>query len=195
MFWWLPDRNQKRVANALINGLIFQRGVPICLRSDNAPELMQGIVRDINSYLNIAQITTGGHNPRGNAICERVNQMIGAMLRKCSDAQYKDLKNYLPAMAFAINTTKSSTLNCTPFEAGHGLPARTVATARTDSSRIQFNLEGGTGDNTLEDISNHFDTSLHKAMLELSTRLADAANGESEWHRRMTSQKLNMSGR
>ena len=193
--WWLPDRNQKRVASALINGLIFQRGVPTCLRSDNAPELMQGVVRDINSYLNIAQITTGGHNPRGNAICERVNQMIGAMLRKCKDSQYKNLKEYLPAMSFAINTTKSSTLNCTPFEAGHGLPARTVATARSDSARLQFNLEGGTGDNTLEDISNHFDTSLHKAMLELSMTLANTANGESEWHRRMTSQKLNQTGK
>ena len=180
LLWWLPDRQQKRVANALISGLIFRKGVPVTLKSDNAPELMQGVVRDINAYLNISQITTGGHNPRGNAICERNNQMIGAMLRKCTKSQYNNLKEYLPAMAFAINTTKSSTLNCTPFEAGHGLPARTVATARADSSRIQFNLEGGTGDNTLEDNSNHFDTSLHKAMLELSTRLADAANGESK---------------
>jgi transposase InsO family protein len=195
LFWWLPDRQQSRVANALITGLIFQRGVPVCLRSDNAPELMQGVVRDINLYLNIQQITTGGHNPRGNAICERVNQMVGSMLRKCSDAQYKNVKTYLPAMAFAINTTNSSTLKCTPFEAGHGLPARTVASARADSARIQFNAEGGTGDNTLEDISTHFDTSLQKAMLELSTRLADAVNSESEWHRRMTSEKLNMSGR
>ena len=193
--WWLPDRDQKRVANALINGLIFQRGVPISLRSDNAPELMKGVVRDINKYLNIAQITTGGHNPRGNAICERANQMLGAMLRKCSDDQYKHVKEYLPAMSFAINTIKSSSLNCTPFEAGHGLPARTVATARADSARLQFNLEGGTGDNTLEDISTHFDTSLHKAMLELSVRLSNAANKESEWHRRMTARKLNQSGR
>ena len=133
MMWWLPDRNQKRVANALINGLIFAKGVPISLRSDNAPELMQGVVRDINAYLNIEQITTGGHNPRGNAICERANQMIGAMLRKCTDHQYKHVKEYLPAVMFAINTTKSSTLNCTPFEAAHGLPARTVADARADS--------------------------------------------------------------
>ena len=79
--WWLPDRDQHRVANALINGLIFQKGVPTCLRSDNAPELMKDIVADINSYLHISQITTGGHNPRENAICERNNQMIGAMLR------------------------------------------------------------------------------------------------------------------
>jgi hypothetical protein len=195
-FWWLQDCDQQHVANALINGLIFMRGVPICLRSDNAPELMQGIVRDINSYLKIDQITTGGHNPRDSAIFERNNQMIGAMLQKCTDAQYKNVKDYLPNMAFAINTTNSSTLNCIPFEAGHGLPVRTVvASARADSARIQFDTEGGTGDNTLEDISTHFDKSLPKAMLEFSVRLSDAVNAQSEWHRRMTSEKLNMSGR
>ena len=32
-------------------------------------------------------------------------------------------------------------------------------------------------------------------MLELSMRLANVATAESEWHRRMTSKKLNMSGR
>jgi hypothetical protein len=35
LMWWLPDRSQKRVANALISGLLFQRGVPMCLRSDH----------------------------------------------------------------------------------------------------------------------------------------------------------------
>ena len=123
ILWWLPDRRERRVANALITGLVFNKSVPVVIRSDNAPELMQGVVRDINAYLNITQITTGGHNPRGNAICERVNQTIGAMLRKCSNDQYNNFKEYLLAMAFAINTTKSSTFTCSPFEAGHGLPA------------------------------------------------------------------------
>jgi hypothetical protein len=50
---------------AVHNGeIIFSRGVPDELRSDNAPELMQGIVRQICAYLDIAQIVTGGHNPR-----------------------------------------------------------------------------------------------------------------------------------
>ena len=84
-FWWLPGRKQKRVVKALISSLIAAS--PVSLRSDNAPELMQGVVRDINKYLSISQVTTGGHNSRGNAICERVNQMIGAMLRKCSDSK------------------------------------------------------------------------------------------------------------
>jgi hypothetical protein len=54
--------------------------------------------------MDISQIVTGGHNPRGNAICERVNQTLGAMIRKLSDLDYKDLKGFLPSFEFMINT-------------------------------------------------------------------------------------------
>ncbi len=81
----------------------------------SAPELMQGIVRQVCQYLDITQIVTGGHNPRGNAICERVNQTLGAMIRKLSDLDYKDLKNFLPSFKFMINTTLSSATKCTPI--------------------------------------------------------------------------------
>jgi hypothetical protein len=167
--------------------------VPTTLRSDSAPELVAGWVADINAYLGIDQVRTGGYNPRGNAVCERANQVIGAMLRKCSDKQYQNMKNYLPAMAFAMNCTYSSALNCTPFEAGHGLPARTIAQARADSSRIQFNAGGN--DETVQDVSKRFDPSLQKEILELATRLATAAHQESEWQRRLTSLQLNQAGK
>jgi hypothetical protein len=71
----------ERVCQAIMKRIIFLRGVPDEWRSDNAPELMQGIVRQVCQYLDINQIVTGGHNPRGNAICERVNQTLGAMIR------------------------------------------------------------------------------------------------------------------
>jgi hypothetical protein len=90
---FLPDRKMERVCQTIMKRTIFSRGVPNELRSDNAPELMQGIMRQVCQYLDIAQIVTGGHNPRGNAICERVNQTLGSMIRKLSDLDYKDLKN------------------------------------------------------------------------------------------------------
>ena len=190
---FMTSRNQDKVARALLSQIIFSRGVPTTLRSDSAPELVAGWVGDINAYLGINQVRTGGYNPRGNAVCERANQTIGAMLRKCSDTQYQRIKDYLPAMAFAMNSTYSSALNCTPFEAGHGLPARTIAQARADSSRIQF--DAGGNDDVVQDVSKRFDTSQQKEILELATRLATAAHQEAEWHRRLTSQQLNMAGR
>jgi hypothetical protein len=75
--------------------IIFERGVPFSIRSDNAPELMRGVMKQLCDYLNITQILTGGHNPRGNAICERANQTFGAMIRKLNDQEYKELKDYI----------------------------------------------------------------------------------------------------
>jgi hypothetical protein len=95
MLEFLPDRKMERVCQTIMKRIIFSRGVPNELRSDNAPELMQGIVRQVCQYLDIAQIVTGGRNPRGNAICERVNQTLGSMIRKLSDLDYKDLKKTL----------------------------------------------------------------------------------------------------
>ena len=71
---WLPNRKQERVAQTILRRVIFERGVPLSIRSDNAPELMKGVIKKICTYLNIKQIVTGGHNPRGNAICERATQ-------------------------------------------------------------------------------------------------------------------------
>jgi hypothetical protein len=76
---WLPNRKQEKVAHT-----ILRRGVPLSIRFDSAPELMKGVdlVQRICPYLNIKQIGIGGHNPRGNAICERANQTLGNMITK-----------------------------------------------------------------------------------------------------------------
>jgi hypothetical protein len=66
MLKFLPDRKMERVCQTIMKRIIFSRGVPNELRSDNALELMQGIVRQVCQYLDISQIVTGGHNPRGN---------------------------------------------------------------------------------------------------------------------------------
>ena len=190
----LPNRNQKGVVDAILNSIIFSRGVPEIIRSDNAPELMQGVVMDICKYLGIQQIRTGGYNPRGNAICERVNQTLGAMIRKLSDEEYQNLSQILPSLQFAINCTYSSAIGCTPFEAGHGLPAKTITQARLDAKAVATHGVGGEED-TMEDISTEFDKSMVHNTLELATRMAEVATSESQWHKRMTAERLNQSGR
>jgi hypothetical protein len=57
-------------------------------------------------------------------------QHLTSCLIKCDDTQYRNLKVYIQAIAFAHNTAFNSAINCTPFEAGHGLRARTVTEAR-----------------------------------------------------------------
>jgi transposase InsO family protein len=193
----LKNRTQDNVAKAIIRNRIFQRGVPRSLRTDNAPVLssLTGAVSAICEYLKIDQIRTGGHNPRGNSLCERVNQSIGSMVRKLSDQEYKQLKMIaLPAFQFAINITFNSAIGCTPFEAGHGLAATTIAQARLQATRYAANAEGGRDGDTLEDVDQFFDQSVIKEQLELAVRMAEVVRSTSEWHRIMTSENLSQSG-
>ncbi len=50
---WLPSRKQEQVAHTILRRVIFERGVPLSIRSDNAPELMKGVIQKICKYLNI----------------------------------------------------------------------------------------------------------------------------------------------
>jgi hypothetical protein len=89
--WVLPNRKQDNVSRALLSGLVFVKGVPLEFRSDNAPELMSGLTSSMNNCLGVEQITTGGYNPRGDAIVKRFMHTPGHMLRIASNDEYNNL--------------------------------------------------------------------------------------------------------
>jgi hypothetical protein len=57
LLWFLPNRRQENIARALLTGLIFQKGVPLIFRNDEATELVAGTVAAMNTYLKIQQIS------------------------------------------------------------------------------------------------------------------------------------------
>jgi hypothetical protein len=147
---------------------------------------MSGLVAAMNHCLGVEQITTDGYNPRGNAIVERFMHTLGHMLRIAPNDEYCNLKDHLQCIAFAHNCTYSSVIECTPFEAGHGLRARTVAEARMAVPKLQL-LEKDSDDSPA---AQAWDKSLAQTVLELAARMATVAQAHSEWHRRMTSEKF-----
>ncbi len=138
---------------------------------------MKGAVQRICTYLNIRQIVRGGHTPRGNAICERANQTLGNMIRKLTDKEYTSLKTLaLPAFQYAMNITPHSSIECSPFEAGHGLPALSVAQARLSAQQTLTDGARGTdldADDLLEDVDRAFDNNELKSVMELAMRMAE----------------------
>jgi transposase InsO family protein len=190
--WFLPDRKMEGVAKALLSGLIFQKGVPLIFVNDEAKEFVDGAVDSMNRYLGIKQITTGGHNPRSNANVERFMQHLTSCLTKCDDTQYRNLKIYIQAIAFAHNTAFNSAINCTPFEAGHGLRARTITEARA-SPRLQITAEEGT--ELQEPDNNKWESTIFYKVCKLAERLAEDAQRQSQWHKRMNAHNLNQAGK
>ena len=117
------------------------------------------------------------------------------MIRKLNDQEYKHLgTRALPAFQFALNTTFNSAIGCTPFEAGHGLAATTIAQARMQATRESTSAEGGRDGDALEDVDQFFDQSIIKDQMELAVRMAEVARSTSEWHRRMTAENLGQTG-
>jgi hypothetical protein len=117
------------------------------------------------------------------------------MIRKLSDHEYKNIKYYISAFQFAMNVTHHSAIGCSPFEAGHGLPATSLSSARLLADKYHRNhLEGQDGD-AIEDGDPTELKGKIKDLVELSIRMTEVAKSTSEWHRRMTSQNLSQNGR
>jgi hypothetical protein len=144
----------------------------------------------MNRYLGITQVTTASHNPRSNGVVERFMQHLNGCLTKCDDNQYNNMQDYLPAVAFAHNTAFNSAINCTPFEAGHGLQARTITEARA-GPRLQIVAEGGMD---LIEADKNWEKSLSPKVLKLAERLASEAQRQSQWHKRTNAHNLNQFG-
>jgi hypothetical protein len=190
ILWFLANRKKDNVTRALLTGLILQKGVPLSFRNDEAPEFVKGVVAAMNRYLGIEKITTGSHNPRSNAVVERFMQHLNGCRTKCDASQYKNMKDFLPAIAFAHNTAFNSAINCTPFEAGHGLRAKTITEARANP-RLQITAEEGTG---IQEPDTTWEKSVFPKVCRLAERLAYDAQRHSQWHKRMNAHSLNQSG-
>jgi hypothetical protein len=100
------------------------------------------------------------------------------------------LKVCIQAIAFAHNTASNSAINCTPFEAGHGLRARTTTEARA-SPRLQITAEEGT--ELQEPDNNKWESTIFYKVCKLAERLTEDAQRQSQWHKRMNAHNLNQS--
>ncbi len=90
-----------------------------------------------------------------------------------------------------MNITPHSAIGCSPFEAGHGVPATTLSNARLMAHRYQHNhLEGQDDGDVTEDSNSDELQGQVKNLIELSMRMTEVVKSTSEWHWRMTTQKL-----
>jgi hypothetical protein len=69
-----------------------------------------------------------------------------------------------------INTTLSLATKRTPFEIAHGLPARTMSQARSETQRVG---RGATDPEILADVSPVFDGSAVKHILEKAVEIVE----------------------
>ena len=134
MFIALKNRTAEEVVLALLNRVIYQNGVPDTLMSDEAQEFVGKLVTGLCAALGISRITTKGYDARRNAICERVHDYLGDCLIILSEDLRDKWELHVDAFAFNHNTVIHMSTGLTPFELGHGAPARTLVNSNALSS-------------------------------------------------------------
>ncbi len=79
-----------------------------------------------------------------------------------------------------MSITSHSAIRCSPFEAGHGLPATSLSQARLLAERFHHNyLEGQDGDAIEDGDATELKGKL-KDLVELSMRMVEVAKSTSE---------------
>ena len=120
------NRSASTVAECLLDGIILRDGCPLHLHSDAAREFISKAVKRLCVIIGCRQTTTLAHHPTGNSAIERLWQWVAQCIKLMTTEQYQEWENYVRLMEHAWNTTFHSVLKCTPFEAAHGLPARSA---------------------------------------------------------------------
>ena len=120
------DRKANTTTQCLLNGVFLRNGCAVTLHSDHAKEFVSRSVQRICKITGCRPSTTLAHHPTGNATIERLWQFIGLVLRQMTDAQYRQWHKYIRLAEHTWNIMEHSVLGVSPFEAAHGLPARSA---------------------------------------------------------------------
>lgn len=142
--WPQRTRSAKETCQGLLDNVVNKWGVPIQFHSDHAKELIGTIITDFWRPYQVQATTTRGYSPTGNATCERVFRYVNTCFRVMSDKQYAHWQDFVSTIEAAWNSTTHSSINCTPFEASHGVKMRAGSEFFPVSSGEPQDMDGAT---------------------------------------------------
>ena len=129
------ERSAATVSKCILHGIVLRDGCPLHIHSDAAREFISKAMKRLCKLIGCKQTTTLAHHPTGNAHIERLWQWVALCLRQMTKEQYQEWEKYVRLMEHVWNTSHHSVLQCTPFEASHGIPARTVLDSWVEEER------------------------------------------------------------
>lgn len=87
---------------------------------DQGTNYQSELMKKVLELLDIKQVRTSPYHPETDGITERFNRTLKMMISSFVDENQKNWDVLLPFLAFAYNTAKHETTNCTPFELLYG---------------------------------------------------------------------------
>jgi transposase InsO family protein len=94
---------------------IFARvGFPTEMLSDRGSQFTSDMMREVNRLVSVKQLFTTPYNPKCNGLCERMNGVLKAMLKKMCKERPKVWDRYLSAVLFAYREVPQASTGFSP---------------------------------------------------------------------------------
>ena len=119
----LRNATAPEVARKVVD-FVCRKGMPLELHSDQGRNVDGEVMREVCRLLGIRQTHTTAYHPQGNAITERENSVIKAMLSAYVNERLNDWDDHLPVVMMAHRSAVHRTLQEAPFTMMMGRTAR-----------------------------------------------------------------------
>ena len=114
----LRDQGTDQVCREL-RKWIGRYGVPLKLHSDNGHRFISTEFQNFLDRYGIEHSYSAAYRPQANGSVERLNRTMGTVLSKLVTKRPRNWPDYLPEVQLAYNSSKHSSIKCSPYEASH----------------------------------------------------------------------------
>jgi transposase InsO family protein len=108
------DHKADTLTRELVTHVFSKIGVPRYIHSDQGAEFCSAVFQETCRIFGIDKTRTTPFRPQSDGMVERMNRVVGAMLRQYVDHMQSDWDLYLPLCAMAYNSTIHSSTGFTP---------------------------------------------------------------------------------
>ena len=121
-----PTKNELAltVAKILVDNVFSIFGIPEKLLSDNGPNFVSDVIKQLCKLLGVKKIYTCPYSPRSDAVCERFNRTLIGMLGTLSERKRSEWHKYIKHLVNVYNSTQHAATNFSPFELVFGRKSR-----------------------------------------------------------------------
>jgi hypothetical protein len=137
----LPNKEALTVATAILNRWICRHGLPLEFVTDQGKEFTKKMVQHLFEALDVHHSTTASYHPQCNSQAEVCNKTIAQYLSTFVDEGTTNWELFVPALAFAYNTSYHRSVKATPFSLTFGIEARLPAFFASDFNRLHEGSE------------------------------------------------------
>ncbi len=133
--------NGPALAQLFLDRIYSLHGLPKSVVTDRGTQFLNSFNTALCSLLGTRHAVSSAYHPETDGQTERINRVLGEMLRHYTNLQYDDWDLHLPLCEFAHNNSYSSAIGMTPFFACYGKHPRTPMNAIMEAAIAAWEAE------------------------------------------------------